>query len=78
MVTTDVGCSDTVVKNVVVYEIPTANFSYTSDCSTNNIVLSFDDQSSSNDGLNYWFYDFGAAGNSSAENPIQLFVTNRS
>ena len=73
-VTTDVGCVDTVVKTISVYEIPTSSFSFTSDCSTNNIVLSFDDESSSSDVLNYWFYDFGTPGNSSTENPIQVFT----
>jgi gliding motility-associated-like protein len=75
-VTTDAGCSDTVTKTVSVYEIPTSSFSYTSDCSTNNIVLTFDDESSSSDVLNYWFYDFGTPGNSSSENPSQVFNTN--
>ncbi len=75
-VTTDAGCSDTVVKTVSVYEIPSASFSYTSDCSTGNIILSFDDESQSNDALNYWFYDFGTPGNSSSEDPVQIFTTN--
>ena len=56
---TDVGCTDTIVKTIEVYELPTSNFSYTSDCSTNQIILDFTDQSTSNDPLNFWFYDFG-------------------
>ncbi len=75
IVNTDVGCSDTVVKTVSVYELPVADFSYTSDCSTNNIILSFNDETISTDPLNYWFYDFGTAGNSNLEDPVQLFTT---
>ncbi|MBL4669380.1 MAG: gliding motility-associated C-terminal domain-containing protein [Flavobacteriales bacterium] len=75
IISTDVGCTDTIVKTIEVYELPTSNFSYTSDCSTNQIILDFTDQSTSNDPLNFWFYDFGTAGNSSLEHPIQLFTT---
>ena len=75
IINTDVGCSDTITKTIEVYELPNADYSYTSDCSTNQIILDFTDQSTSNDPLNFWFYDFGTAGNSNQENPTQLFTT---
>lgn len=76
IVGTDIGCSDTVVKQVTVYELPIASFDYASDCSSGQIILSFNDQSTSNDVLDYWFYDFGNAGAANSENPTQLFTTN--
>jgi len=75
IVTTDVGCSDTVTKTVTVYELPVSNFSHSANCVSNNIILDFNDQSTSTDILNYWFYDFGIQGTSNNENPTQLFTT---
>lgn len=73
--TTNVGCTDTVVKPVTVYDLPVANFTYEASCSGSNIVIDFDDSSYvSNDAINYWFYDFGGQGSATAENPSQLFI----
>jgi len=77
IVLSDVGCSDTVVKQVNVYEIPVADFSYSSDCPNNQIIIDFTDESTTiSDTLNYWFYDFGGQGSSASENPTQLFSAN--
>jgi gliding motility-associated-like protein len=75
IVTTDVGCSDTSILGVEVFELPTANFTYTASCIGNNVVLDFTDSSySANDTLNYWFYDFGGQGTQAVQDPSQLFV----
>lgn len=76
IVNSSVGCSDTIVKAVEVYEIPIADFTYTSSCNSNLIVLDFNDSSVSTNAINYWFYDFGTQGNTTNENPSQLFTTN--
>jgi len=75
IVTTDVGCSDTSIVGVEVFELPTAHFTYTASCTGNNVVLDFMDSSySANDTLNYWFYDFGGQGTQATQDPTQLFV----
>jgi gliding motility-associated-like protein len=75
IVTTNVGCSDTVVRNVNVYPLPTADFDYAVNCDVNQILVDFTDLSTvDNDNITSWFYDFGGQGAVSAQNPSQLFV----
>ena len=75
IVTTNVGCMDTVVKPVNVYELPNAAFFYDINCSSGQITIDFTDSSySANDTINYWFYDFGGQGNASMQHPTQLFL----
>lgn len=75
VVTTNVGCSDTVVKQVNVWPLPNANFGYNVNCTGSQITINFNDQATvSNDVINSWFYDFGGQGSVSAQNPTQLFV----
>jgi len=71
--TTTIGCTDTVVKQVTVYELPTAGFTYTTTCTGTQIILAFTDQSTSTDPINYWFYDFGGQGTVASQNPSQIF-----
>ncbi|MDX2360676.1 MAG: PKD domain-containing protein [Crocinitomicaceae bacterium] len=74
-VTSDVGCSDSLLQQVEVYEIPVAAFSYVSDCANNQIIVNFTDESTTNtDAINYWFYDFGGQGSQAVEDPNQLFT----
>ncbi|HYG49346.1 MAG TPA: PKD domain-containing protein, partial [Flavobacteriales bacterium] len=73
--TTNVGCSDTVVKPVNVWALPVADFVYTSSCVGSNLVIDFTDTSTvAGDVINYWYYDFGGMGSVTAENPSQLFT----
>lgn len=75
IVTTNVGCSDTVVKTINVWPLPDANFNYNVNCNGSQITIDFTDQAIvSNDVINSWFYDFGGQGSVSAQNPTQLFV----
>lgn len=75
IVTTNVGCSDTIIKQVEVFELPTADFDYNINCNGSQLTIDFNDQSSVvNDNITNWFYDFGGQGSQSAENPTQLFV----
>jgi gliding motility-associated-like protein len=69
------GCKDTVTKIVPSYGIPVADFSYNATCTNNNIVLFFNDLSSSaTDSINFWFYDFGGQGSAAIKNPQKPFV----
>jgi gliding motility-associated-like protein len=75
IVTTNVGCSDTTTQTVSVYPLPVANFDYSINCNTNQILVDFNDLSTVNgDVITSWFYDFGGQGAISAQNPTQLFV----
>lgn len=69
------GCFDTIVKSVNSFEKPQANFNYTSTCNTDQIIIDFNDLSQvGTSTINYWFYDFGGAGNQATQNPTQLFL----
>lgn len=72
---TDAGCADTITQVVQTFEIPVADFTTSSTCPNNQIIVSFTDNSSTvTDALNYWFYDFGGPGSIAVENPTQLFT----
>ncbi len=74
IVTDDVGCSDTAVQAVEVFEIPVAHFTYDAICSGSQVIINFTDSSyTNNDLINYWFYDFDGQGTSALEDPSQLF-----
>ena len=75
IVGTDVGCLDTLIQTVQVYELPIADFSYEPTCNSNQIILDFVDQSTSTDPLNYWYYNFAGLGTSNLANPTHLFST---
>lgn len=74
--TNSFGCSDTTTNQVDVYSLPVANFTYSSSCPNNQIIVDFTDASSSSDAINYYFYDFGGQGASATANPSQLFNSN--
>jgi len=75
IVTTNVGCVDTINQSVSVFPLPNADFDYTVNCDGSQITIDFNDQSTvANDVINSWFYDFGGQGSISAQNPTQLFV----
>lgn len=75
IVGSDAGCYDTITQSVDVHELPIADFTYTSSCDNNIVILDFDDNSTTvTDAINYWFYDFGGQGVQSVENPSQLFI----
>lgn len=77
IVGSSVGCFDTIQKSVEVFEIPVADFTYTAECPNNQIIVSFEDASTTTtDPINFWYYDFGGQGTSSMENPQQLFSAN--
>ncbi len=77
IVSSDVGCSDTILQQVQVFEVPVADFSFSSSCPNNQIIVDFTDESTTvSDAINYWYYDFGGQGTAAVENPTQLFTSN--
>lgn len=75
IVTSSVGCTDTIVQSVEAFEIPVAAYTVSSDCPNNQIIVNFTDNSTTtNDALNFWYYDFGGVGSSATENATQLFT----
>jgi len=75
IVTNSAGCTDTASNNLTVFELPTADFSYSGTCTNNQIIVHFEDSSTSlNDPINYWFYDFGGQGTAATEDASQLFI----
>lgn len=75
IVSSDAGCSDTITQNVEVFELPVADFNYTSSCENNLVILDFTDNSTTvADPINYWYYDFGGQGSQAAADPSQLFI----
>ena len=77
IVSSDVGCSDTLVQSLNVWEVPVAGFSFSSDCPNNQIIVDFIDESTSTtDPINYFYYDFGGQGTTTFEDPTQLFSAN--
>ncbi len=73
IVTNSNGCMDTTVNVVEIFDKPIADFDYTSDCPNNQVTISFTDESTSSDVIDYWYYDFSGQGNSIQEDPIQNF-----
>jgi len=73
---TNIGCSDTVTKQVEVFAKPIASFTYDASCPNNQVIISFTDNSTSTDVIDYWYYDFGGQGTTATQNPTQLFTAN--
>jgi gliding motility-associated-like protein len=77
IVTSIHGCSDTIQQTVEVFELPVADFTYDASCQNNQVIVQFTDASTTtNDAIDFWFYDFGGQGTSATENPQQLFASN--
>lgn len=75
IVTSSVGCTDTIVQDVSSFEIPVASYTSSSDCPNNQIIVDFTDNSTTaNDPITYWYYDFGGVGTSANANTSQLFT----
>ncbi|PLW94298.1 MAG: hypothetical protein C0592_03275 [Marinilabiliales bacterium] len=66
------GCSDSIRQDIIVYQLPQANFSYTGTCLNRDIF--FNDLSIAGDGtINQWTWDFGDGGNSALQNPVYQY-----
>ena len=75
IVESNVGCKDTITKDVTVFELPVAAYTTESSCNTNQVIMKFIDQSTvNNDNITDWSYDFGGQDNQSIQNPITVFI----
>lgn len=73
IVTSSVGCMDTVFKAVDVFDTPVAAFTQSVSCPSNSYLVNFTDQSTATDGIASWSYDFGGQGSAAVQNPSQIF-----
>lgn len=74
MIGTSGGCTDTVMKQVVVYSLPDANFSSTKVC--RGLATTFTDLSSvSGNNISTWHWDFGDGTTSTQQNPNHTYNT---
>ena len=71
----DAGCYDTVNQNVIVNEKPLADFNYTATCNNDQVIVTFNDQSTIGSGsINQWYWDFGNGNQATVQDPSELFV----
>ncbi|MBS1636558.1 MAG: gliding motility-associated C-terminal domain-containing protein [Bacteroidetes bacterium] len=69
------GCYDTTIKTPVIYPLPNNGFGVNRICTGAFLNLSFSDSSTiaAPENIQTWFWDFGGAGQSNLQNPIQYF-----
>jgi gliding motility-associated-like protein len=60
--------------SAVVHDKPVSNFTFTSACPNNQVIVSFTDASTSTDPINFWYYDFDGLGSIAQQNATQPFV----
>ena len=66
------GCSDSIVKVIVINPLPVAAFSYVSNC-TSDSVLFTDNSTISSGTISQWSWNFGDSTSSVLQNPIQVY-----
>lgn len=72
IVTNVAGCSDTIVKPVIVNTVPTPLFSANATCQ--GTITSFTDLSSDIVAINNWYYDFADGNSSFSQNPNYIYA----
>ncbi len=73
IVTNANGCRDTVIKEVVVHQLPVVEFESDEACLGDS--THFTDLSTSGGNLSSWFWEFGDGNTSSDQNPVHLFAS---
>lgn len=72
IVTTNSGCSDTIVKSVTIYPMPTADYTFVNSCYMDSVV--FTDNSNVTSGtIDQWNWDFGNGQTSTDQNPSEVY-----
>jgi gliding motility-associated-like protein len=74
IVSTDQGCSDTIVKPVVIEDKPIVNFAALPAAGCSPLSVTFDDLSTTPLGSTY-LWDFGNGDTSSLQNPTEVYVS---
>ena len=74
VVTSQNGCSDTVINSVTVAELPVADFVATNFSGCGPLEVAFSDSSRINPGIiSDWYWEFGDGGTSTAINPVHTY-----
>lgn len=74
IVTSDMGCTDTIIRSFNVFPLPQANFSYNFTCVGQ--MIQFTDMSFTQMGnITGWNWDFGSGATSTLQNPTHAFTT---
>jgi gliding motility-associated-like protein len=74
VVTSNLGCSDSIIRSIPVYPAPVAKF--TSPAACRSVAAAFIDSSTISAGsISSWLWNFGDAGTSSAQNPAHSYAT---
>jgi gliding motility-associated-like protein len=74
IVSTDQGCSDTIVKPLVIEDKPIVNFAVLPAAGCSPLSVTFDDLSTTPLGSTY-LWDFGNGDTSSLQNPTEVYVS---
>jgi len=71
---TSSGCSDTILKNIIVSPLPYANFNYSPVCYGSNTLFYDSSHINSPDSIISYLWDFGDGTNSIVQDPVKLFL----
>ncbi|MCB9335882.1 MAG: PKD domain-containing protein [Flavobacteriales bacterium] len=74
IVTTVSGCSDTLVKSVTIYPMPTANFNFVSSCFMDSVIFT-DNSNVTSGSIDTWDWDFGNGQSSNSQNTSEVYAS---
>ncbi len=73
IVSSNGGCSDTIVQTITIFDMPTANYTFTNTCF--GTALAFNDLSViANGNITNWTWDFGNGNTSIVQNPAENYA----
>ncbi|MBI3500930.1 MAG: PKD domain-containing protein [Bacteroidetes bacterium] len=73
LVTSDLGCTDTITKQVIVHPLPNAVITSSGFCVADGTIFYDGSTILPPDSIVQWFWDFGDGNNSTLQNPIHYF-----
>ncbi|HET6225872.1 MAG TPA: PKD domain-containing protein [Bacteroidia bacterium] len=72
IVTSDKGCTDSVIHHITVYDLPVVDFNYSVLCPGNLVNLQ---NNSDTSGIIFWKWDFGDGSTDQQKNPSHMYST---
>jgi gliding motility-associated-like protein len=66
------GCTDTVTQNIVINPLPSAAFTYVSNCSSDTVAFT-DNSTITSGSISSWSWDFGDLGTSVLQDPSHVY-----